>query len=140
MFALVPILIEYDEEDEGIKTVKTEIFKGLVGFERNTDSKNKYLLVEPKQNQKIVLIMRPINPVINEDFSYYLNRINRQRATQEEIYCDADIRTYISKKINYIKDEEFQNFLSENYEDIYNNIIRVIGRDNLKTLFIIIMI
>ena len=134
LFALVPILIEYDEEDDGIITVKNEIFKGLVGFERNTDSKNKYLLVEPKQNQKIVWIMRPTNPVINEDFSYYLNRINRQRATQEEIYCDVDIRTYRSKKINYIKDEEFQNFLSENYEDIYNNIIEAIGERQLENL------
>lgn len=32
-----------------------------------------------------------------------------------------------TKKINYIKDEEFQNFLSENYEDIYNNIVKMIG-------------
>ena len=136
LFALVPILIEYDEEDEGIITVKNEIFKGLVGFERNTDSKNKYLLVEPKQNQKIVWIMRPTNPVINEDFSYYLNRINRQRVTQEEIYCDVDIRTYRSKKINYIKDEEFLYFLSENYEDIYNNIIEVIGEKQLENQII----
>jgi hypothetical protein len=136
LFAFVPILIEYDEEDEGIITVKNEIFKGLVGFERNTDSKNKYLLVEPKQNQKIVWIMRPTNPVINEDFSYYLNRINRQRVTQEEIYCDVDIRTYRSKKINYIKDEEFLYFLSENYEDIYNNIIEVIGEKQLENQII----
>jgi hypothetical protein len=78
LFAFVPILIEHDEEDDGIITVTNEIFKGLVGFESNTDSKNKYLLVEPRQNQKIVWIMRPRIPVINEDFSYYLNRINRQ--------------------------------------------------------------
>jgi len=78
--------------------------------------------------------MRPINPVINEDFSYYLNRINSQRVTQEEIYCDVDIRTERSKKINYIKDEEFQNFLSENYEDTYNNIVEVIGERQLENL------
>jgi hypothetical protein len=105
-----------------------------LGFEKYIDSKNKYLLVEPKQNQKIVWIMRPKISVINEDFSYYLNRINRQRATQKEIYCDVDIRTERSKKINYIKDEEFQNFLSENYEDIYNNIVEVIGERQLENL------
>ena len=136
LFAFVPILIEYDEEDDGIITVKNEIFKGLLGFEKYIDSKNKYLLVEPRQNQKIVWIMRPTIPVINEDFSYYLNRINKQRVTQEEIYCDVDIRTNRSKKINYIKDEEFQNFLSENYEDIYNNIIEVIGERQFENQII----
>ena len=33
-----------------------------------------------------------------------------------------------TKKINYIKDEEFHNFLSENYEDIYNNMVKMIGK------------
>ena len=134
LFVFVPILIEYDKEDDGIITVKNEIFRGMLEFEKYIDSKNKYLLVEPKQNQKIVWIMRPTIPVINEDFSYYLNRIKCQRATQEEIYCDVDIRTERSKKINYIKDEEFQNFLSENYEDIYNNIVEVIGERQLENL------
>jgi len=134
LFVFVPILIEYDEEDDGIIIVKNEIFKGLVGFERHTDSKNKYLLVEPRQNQKIVWIMRPTIPVINEDFSYYLNRIKGQRATQEEIYCDVDIRTERSKKINYIKDEEFQYFLIKNYEDIYNNIVEATGERQLTNL------
>ena len=134
LFVFVPILIEYDKEDDGIITVKNEIFRGMLEFEKYIDSKNKYLLVEPKQNQKIVWIMRPTIPVINEDFSYYLNRIKGQRATQEEIYCDVDIRTERSKKINYIKDEEFQNFLSENYEDIYNNIVEVIGERQLEKL------
>ena len=134
LFVFVPILIEYDEEDDGIIIVKNEIFKGLVGFERHTDSKNKYLLVEPRQNQKIVWIMRPTIPVINEDFSYYLNRIKGQRATQEEIYCDVDIRTERGKKINYIKDEEFQYFLIKNYEDIYNNIVEATGERQLANL------
>ncbi|GAG60289.1 unnamed protein product, partial [marine sediment metagenome] len=134
LFALVPILIEYDEEDDGMITVKNEIFKGLVGFERHTDNKNKYLLVEPEQNQKIVWIMRPTVPVINEDFSYYINRINGQRAKQEKIYCDNDIRTEISTKKNYIKDEEFQSFLLEYYEDIYNDIVEVIGAEQFVNL------
>jgi len=134
LFVFVPILIEYDKEDDGIITVKNEIFRGMLEFEKYIESKNKYLLVEPKQNQKIVWIMRPTIPVINEDFSYYLNRIKGQRATQEEIYCDVDIRTERSKKINCIKDEEFQNFLSENYEDIYNNIVEVIGERQLENL------
>jgi hypothetical protein len=136
LFALVPILIEYDEEDEGIITVKNEIFKGLVGFGGYADSKNKYLLVEPKQNQKIVWIMRPTIPVFNEYFNYYLNRINGQRATQEDIYCDVDIRTHRSKKIDYIKSEEFRYFLINNYEyeDIYNKIIEVIGEKQFENL------
>lgn len=134
LFIFIPILIEYDEEDDDVITVKNEIFKGLVGFTRHTDSKNKYLLVEPKQNQKIVWIMRPTIPVINEDFSFYINRINGQRAKQEKIYCDVDIRTERSTKINYIKDEEFQYFLSENYEDIYNNIVKVIGKKQFENL------
>jgi len=134
LFVFVPILIEYDKEDDGIITIKNEIFRGMLEFEKHIESKNKYLLVEPKQNQKIVWIMRPTIPVINEDFSYYLNRIKGQRATQEEIYCDVDIRTERSKKINYIKDEEFQNFLSENYEDTYNNIVEVIGERQLENL------
>ena len=136
LFALVPILIEYDEEDEGIITVKNEIFKGLVEFGRNKDSKNKYLLVEPEQNQKIVWIMRPTIPVINEDFSYYINRINGQRATQEKIYCDVDIRTQKNEKIDYIKSEEFRHFLIDNYEyeGVYNNIVEAIGEEQFENL------
>ncbi len=79
-------------------------------------------------------IIKPTIPVINEDFSFYINRINRQRAKQEKIYCDVDIRTERSKKINYIKDEEFQYFLSEKYEDIYNNIVEVIGERQFENL------
>jgi hypothetical protein len=135
LLALVPILIEYDEEDNDIILLKNEIFKGLVGFGEHTNgSKNKYLLVKPKQYQKIVWIIRPTIPVINEDYSYYLNRINRQRVTQEEIYCDVDIRTERSKKINYIKDEEFQYFLSENYEDVHNSIVESIGERRFEDL------
>jgi hypothetical protein len=137
LFTFVPILIEYDEEDDAIITVKNEIFKGLVRFEKHIDSEDKYLLVEPERNQKIVWIMRPTISIFNEDFSYYLNRINGQRATQEDIYCNVDIRTHRSKKISYIKSEEFRYFLIDNdeYEDIYNKIIEIIGERQLENLF-----
>jgi len=64
-----------------------------------------------------------ILPPFVKDFLYIDKSI--PWAIQKEIYCNADIRMDRSKKINYIKDEEFQNSLSENYENIYNNMVEV---------------
>lgn len=131
IFQFKPIIIEHDEEDEDMEEVKGEVFNGLASF---SDKKlnNKYLLVQPQNNQRIIWILRPWLPVSNEDFEFFINRFDKYYQIQKKIYADHDVRTDAKEKMKYIEDDYFLDWVMDNYDDLYDDLINLSESRNKK--------
>lgn len=115
-----PIIIEMDREDPDIKTIKREVFKGMVDFQKDETCLNSYLTLIPDTNEKVIWIFRVAFLPETPELEVYNDFIAQHKKLQMKIYSDYDITTNPSETKKLI-DSDFFYWLTQNYEGLLEN-------------------
>lgn len=112
LFSFKPLVMYVDEEDEDIKEIKYELFKGLVSF-KSYNSNSDYIFTGIEENHIVIWVLEPLHSPYIEPYINYVRERDKAYTRALFIYSDSDDLT-IKKHSRYaLYDSVVYDYLEE---------------------------
>ncbi len=126
LFEWIPVLLKEDREDPDISEVTGEVFRGIVPFD-DPKSSNLYLFLKTPEDRRVIWILKPIFFIKSPEYEIFKEICKANYNYEYNRYDYLDVGTNFESKMEFIKDEYFESYLSEWKPKYYDKVKHLFG-------------